>query len=76
MPMYDFTCPACGLDFEEITDGSCPVCPQCGNTETTRKLSAPALKTNPAPFKIGPVRPQAPKLNRGPCSGGGCGCSC
>ena len=74
MMMYDFKCPACGNTFEDITDGTCPPCPECGCADTQIVPSAPWLKTNPMPFKIQPPRPQAPKLKfRG---NGGCPGSC
>jgi putative FmdB family regulatory protein len=42
MPSYDYHCPACGLDFEELVrQGETPCCPQCGNTAPEKQLSAP-----------------------------------
>jgi putative FmdB family regulatory protein len=40
--MYDFHCPACAHDFEEITPsgGPAPACPKCG-AATERLMSAP-----------------------------------
>ncbi|MBR3665195.1 MAG: zinc ribbon domain-containing protein [Desulfovibrio sp.] len=75
MPIYDFTCPQCGAAFEELIakeSSDNPVCPQCGNKETERKMSCPSpLKTGAFPYKLGPVRP----LSRGgapSCGGGSC----
>ena len=77
MPMYDFYCSACDHQFEDMVgpDDDCPVCPECGSA-TERLVSAPNLKHGAMPFKVGPVRPTAPKsLRGGPCGGGGCsGC--
>lgn len=75
MPLYDFTCTHCGTDFEDVcgTDENAPACPSCGNAETQRRLSAPGIKRNAAPFKVGPKRPMSPARNS-PCGGTGCGC--
>lgn len=78
MPMYEFQCAACGHCFEEIApSGSesapCP-CPSCGSSDSNRQLSAPSLKTGAAPFKVGPVRPMAPRKAGGGCAGGCGGC--
>lgn len=73
MPMYEYQCQDCGMSFEEIAGRDEAVaCPSCGTTNTSRQLSAPSLKTGAAPFKVGPVRPMAPKRSGG-CPGGSCG---
>jgi len=40
MPLYDFSCPACGGVFEDLgaPDGPDPACPECGG-QTLRLLS-------------------------------------
>ena len=42
MPIYEYTCPACKVDFEVFhRNGSTEAaCPQCGGAEVKRKLSA------------------------------------
>jgi putative FmdB family regulatory protein len=44
MPMYDFHCPSCEHDFEEITPsgGPAPACPECG-APSERMMSAPLV---------------------------------
>ena len=46
MPLYDFTCNACGEEFEELTSSHAvpPRCPKCGG-ESERRFSrvAPRL---------------------------------
>ena len=43
MPLYDFVCPACGAQFEELAFGDeTPACPQCGHAETQRQMSVPS----------------------------------
>jgi putative FmdB family regulatory protein len=41
VPLYEFTCDACGARFEELVPpgGSAP-CPACGNERVTRLFSA------------------------------------
>ena len=43
MPLFDFTCSACGHRFDKLfrTMGDSPEaeCPQCGSAETKRALS-------------------------------------
>lgn len=42
MPLYDFTCEACGAEFEELTPaGTAPPCPMCGAKEAKRRWSSP-----------------------------------
>ena len=67
MPLYDFVCPACGAQFEELAFGDeTPACPQCGHAETQRQMSVPSpLKTGAFPFKPGPVHPLASKMGKG-----------
>jgi len=69
MPLYDFQCLKCQNIFEEITSTSeCPPCPKCMSEQTERQICAPSpLKTNPFPYKIGPVRPSAPMRNNSTC---------
>ena len=78
MPLYDFVCPACGAQFEELAFGDeTPACPQCGHAETQRQMSVPSpLKTGAFPFKPGPVHPLAFKMGKGLAGcgqAGGCG---
>jgi putative FmdB family regulatory protein len=44
MPIYEFSCPACGSRFEQLTDSATrsASCPSCGDGEAKRVLSAPA----------------------------------
>lgn len=78
MPLYDFTCTACGAHFEDITSPEevCPPCPACGSAATERLMSAPSpLKTGAFPFKPGPVHPLASKMAQGTSGCGGSGFS-
>ena len=46
MPLYDFSCDACGAKFEHLvrreTDLSIVTCPTCDSGEVHRQLSLPA----------------------------------
>ncbi len=46
MPMYEFACSHCGHVFEKIrrlSDEGAPLCPNCGSTETQKKISGFAV---------------------------------
>jgi putative FmdB family regulatory protein len=55
--MFDFLCPACQNQFEELVFGDEKAsCPKCGEQHIERMLSAPSpLKTGVFPYKVGPV---------------------
>ncbi len=57
MPMFDFECSHCRMQFEDLAIGEeNPVCPRCGG-QSLRRLSMPSVNhKNPFPFKIGPKR--------------------
>jgi putative FmdB family regulatory protein len=41
VPLYEFSCDACGARFEELTPpGARAPCPACGNERVTRVFSA------------------------------------
>ena len=41
MPLYEFSCDACGARFEElVAPGGTAPCPACGNERVTRQFSA------------------------------------
>jgi len=49
MPLYDFSCPACGARFEaRVRYGERPECPECGGSKAERLLSPFA-----GPFTVG-----------------------
>ena len=46
MPLFDFSCRACGQTFEALVrPGHEPSCPSCGAVDLERQLSAFAVKT-------------------------------
>jgi putative FmdB family regulatory protein len=43
MPIYEYACPSCGREFEELIRGDeQPACPACGEIRVERQLSVPA----------------------------------
>lgn len=46
MPLYDFSCPACGSKFERLVrkeaDVAAVACPGCESRDVRRELSLPA----------------------------------
>ncbi len=74
MPMFDFLCPKCQHQFEELVFGDeKAVCPNCGEKEIERMVSAPSpLKTGAFPYKVGPVHSRVSmqsNLTKPPCNG-------
>lgn len=48
MPIFDYTCRACGHEFEALTRGSSskpPTCPECQSEDAERLLSMPRVKS-------------------------------
>jgi len=47
MPLYEYTCPSCGATFDKLVRFSeadkIPACPNCGEKETRKKISAGAV---------------------------------
>ena len=65
MPIYEYTCPRCQCDFEELvrsSDDAVP-CPECGEQDVGRRLSVFAFKS------AGSDRPSASSASS---SCGGC----
>lgn len=76
MPIYGFTCNACGKEFQTLVRASdSPACPSCDSTELTRQLSLiaqPARGGDTAPSAC--VSSDMPPCASGACCfGGGCG---
>jgi putative FmdB family regulatory protein len=47
MPLYDFTCRACGVESEILVRGAkTPACPSCQSEDLERLLSLPVVKSD------------------------------
>lgn len=46
MPIYEYSCKACGNEFEALVRGSKePLCPKCESADLERLLSLPIVKS-------------------------------
>ena len=46
MPIYDYSCNACGHEFEALVRGSSrPTCPECKSDELERKMPMPTVRS-------------------------------
>lgn len=71
MPIYEFNCPECKTNFEELVFGNTlPPCPKCGSDKTKKLLSCAVLH-NAEPSRAG----QTVTLPSAPTGGGCAGCS-
>lgn len=68
MPIYEYKCPECSAEFEELVFGNeTPSCPQCGGDKAERLLSCACLHM-PAPSRAGQTVTY-PSSGRSGCSG-------
>ena len=76
MPIYEFACRSCDHRFEELVkvNGSSPAvaCPDCGSGQTTRLMSAFAVRS--APGKGEGLASAFSEPAAAGCCGGACGC--
>jgi putative FmdB family regulatory protein len=74
VPIYEYSCQACGRVFEKLVYGGTATavgCPGCESPEVTRRLSVFGVKTGGLPV----MTSGAPAAGSGGgCCGGGCGC--
>ena len=74
MPIYEYRCPDCSKEFEELVFGDeQPACPQCGSKNASRMLSCACLHM-PTPSRVGQTvsYPSGGGSSCGGCSGGNC----
>jgi len=55
MPIYEYSCRACGQRFEELVFGQAPApaCPTCAGADVERLLSAVAVGRSESPAPAG-----------------------
>jgi len=72
MPLYEYTCRACGAEVELLVrdSDSAPRCPTCGSTALNRKFStfSPSVRSAASSSCAG----GACSLAGASCAGGGC----
>jgi putative FmdB family regulatory protein len=73
MPIYEYTCEACGEEFEKLVRRGADdiVCPACGASDVTKEFSAFACKSG-ARF-TGSTRSSCSGCQPGPGGCAGCG---
>ena len=65
MPIYEYTCDDCQVDFELLVRGTeHPECPTCGGAKLSKQFSVPAAYVSGA---------SRLPIHSAPVSGGGCG---
>jgi putative FmdB family regulatory protein len=77
VPIYEYSCGACGRVFEKLVYGSAPAavgCPGCESREVTRRLSVFGVKAGLPVMSSGGASAGGPGGAGGGCCGGGCGC--
>jgi len=69
MPLFEYSCRACGRNFETIVRGSArPACPSCNGRDLEKRLSTFAVSVRGASRAAAP-----PAGGAGGAGGGGCG---
>ncbi|MFQ5897455.1 MAG: zinc ribbon domain-containing protein [Candidatus Methylomirabilia bacterium] len=67
MPIYEYSCPKCGVDFEKLVSGQWDArCPSCGSPDVKRLVSLVGVKSG-STFV-------ASRGGGCGCTPGGCGC--
>jgi putative FmdB family regulatory protein len=70
MPIYEYACLACGVEFEKFVQRpSAVACPSCESERVSRRLSVVGVKTG---ARAGGS--SGAPMGGGGCCGGGCGC--
>lgn len=74
MPIYEYTCQACGSDFELLVMSAAtkPVCPGCGSAKLDKKFSTFAAHQASAANACADVGCPGASHGKSPCSGGKC----
>jgi len=69
MPIYEYVCQKCGIDFEKLvpTGTTKVACPECRSPKVARQFSAFALRSNGGAAARAPASPGSV----GSCCGGG-----
>lgn len=74
MPIYEYSCPQCGNEFEELvaSHSTQVTCKKCASDKVQRKLSSFSPKVA-SPSSGCAMRQSCPAANSHAC-GGSCGC--
>ncbi|MDR2800561.1 MAG: zinc ribbon domain-containing protein [Desulfovibrio sp.] len=70
MPIYEYKCRKCGIEFEDLVSGKAsPPCPSCGDKSPDLLMSAVCVRGSSQDFSGADL----PPVSSG--SGGCCGCT-
>lgn len=73
MPIYEYACRDCGHQFEWLVRGDeKPLCPSCGRSQLTKRLSVPAAHVSSSSNNSCPVQQSCGVAD---CCGKGCAMS-
>ena len=76
MPIFEYKCNQCGIDFEMLVNPSTlPVCKSCGSENIEKKLSLFGFSTNTGNDTPSCADSCGGGFNQGTCGSGMCGCS-
>jgi len=71
MPIYEYACLECGLEFEELVRGDeRPACPSCGKDRLERRMSVSAAGSRSGDARS--ARQARDAYGQGPCCGPSC----
>ncbi len=76
MPIYEYSCPKCGKEFEKLVKSSSEKvdCPKCSNSKVERKLSVFSASVSSGSSKSAcNMVESCPSARKSCCSGGTCG---
>lgn len=74
MPIYEYSCPQCEVDFELLIMGSeRAACPKCGSKKLSRRVSVPSVHSSVHSRSL-PICDSGPAPQCGPgfCRTGNC----
>lgn len=74
MPIYEYHCPKCGADFEEIvgTNAPAPACPSCRCGKTEKLISKACFHTGSGYSDYGGHDAGSSSSGCAGCAGGNC----
>ncbi len=75
MPTYDYKCKSCSHPFAAMHKISepAPACPECGNAEVRKLVSAPAVHGKSSAGQYAERSSATPSFQSGGCGSGMCG---
>ena len=75
MPLYEYRCGACSLEFEKLVRkwGDATSCPACASTTVEKQISTFAVATAPGRASSTACGAPAEGCGASACGGGGCG---